>query len=500
MKNKILVIVLLFSVTFYSQVSDIANLASGELKQFTKVLNLDDSIYGYLAIYHKDDLSEKEKKYEYILLDKNLNKVANGHFIDKVYKYFWGKFIYPQKMGNEIILSKVFDFFDNSISYRNPSRHGFTSHRILSLESNTISEPFYYQDGNLIDGDRDIDVENISKHKKVYKVYDYPIAFKGGFFMAEGVKDDSKYYKKITSLKAFNSDRKEKWSYEYNPRNEEIHYGFQILDEENVLLRIYNSKTKSIAFHCLDPDTGKLNFIYELENKKSDYNHLFSVKAFDDRYVILGKYASKSGSKGYNQEKAKGYYRIQLDKSGKEISRNYLPWEALISLIDIKNNGKLKDKNYRLSSKQFFAFKNGKTSIINEKRKQDKKRGMVRVRTTDFVVLNFDEDFKPISKEVIQKEKSESFWVHTDYLFSQKINDENGVAFFYIDSKKQEDTENNENRDLGIVIIKDGRISEEKIPLTDIKYVEKGKEGYILFREINEEKGIDEIRLERLNL
>lgn len=498
MKNKILLVLLFCFTSLFSQVSDIANLASGKLKKFTKVLNLDNSIYGYFVIYSLEDVSETEERFEYVLLDRNLNKVANGQFIDNTYKSFWGEFLYPQKLGDEIIISKVYKSYSTINKTKFPGKHGFTSHRVLSLKNNKLSNSFYYQDGKLIEGTRNI--EDINKKTEKLKVYDYPVPFKDGFFLAEDVKYDLKYYKEMTSLKAFGHDRKEKWTYEYNPNKEQIGYVFQVLDEENVLLRVYNFKTKSIAFHSLDPKTGKLNFVYELENKKSDYNHLFYVKAFEDRYVILGKYAPQSRFGGYNQESAKGFYRIELDKSGKEISNKYLPWKELKSIIAIKNSGKLEDKNYRLSSKQFFAFKNGKVSIINEKRKEyTGMSGLVRVKTTDFVVLNFDKDFNPVSKSIVEKEKSKSLWVHTDYLFSQKINNENGVAFFYVDSKKQEDKNIEDKKVLGIVIIKDGKVTEEKIPVGNIKYIEKAREGYVLFREIDKEKGIDEIRLERLN-
>ena len=100
-----------------------------------------------------------------------------------------------------------------------------------------------------------------------------------------------------------------------------------MLDEENILIKVYNSKTESATFHSINPQTGALLFKYELENKKSDYYHTYNIKAIGDRYVILGKYCEQGRFGGYDQEKAKGYYKIELDKTGKEISKKYLPWK-----------------------------------------------------------------------------------------------------------------------------------------------------------------------------
>lgn len=496
MKNKILLLLLLFTTTFYSQVSDITNLASGKLKNFSQVIDLDSSVFGYLVIYSLEDISETEEKFEYVLLDKNLNKVANGKFIDQIYKRFESKFLFPQKMGDEIIISKVYGYTSVSSSFGESSaKYGFTSHRILSLKNNKMSKSFYYQDEKLIEGVRDND--NIKQITREQKVYDYPITFKGGFFIAKGVKYDSKHYKEINSLKAYNFNREEKWTYDYNIKKDKIKYSFEVLDEENILLRIYNFKTRSISFHSLNPETGRLNFVYQLESKKSDYNHLYNVKAFEDKFVITGKYCDYSTLSGYNQEKAKGYFRIELNKLGEEISKKYLPWKELSSVMKIKKNGKLEEDNFRLSSKRFFCFKNGQMAIVNEKRKESvTMKGVVKVKTTDFVIFHFDENFNIKSKDIIKKDVSKSFWVQTDYLFSQKINDENGAAFFYMDYKK--DKENNKNNVLGIVYVKEGKVLEEQIPAKGLE-VYKAKEGHVLFREFNKDKNIDEIRLERLN-
>jgi hypothetical protein len=62
---------------------------------------------------------------------------------------------------------------------------------------------------------------------------------------------------------------------------------------------------------------------------------------------------------------------------------------------------------------------------------------------------------------------------------------------------------NTPNLILGINTIINGKLSEEKIPLTAKKkysiYPQPAKEGYIMLREYNEKDKYNQIRLEKLN-
>jgi len=503
MKNKLLSLLLFFTIIVNSQVSDIANLTSGTLEKFSIVKDLDNTVYGYLTIYWLEKVSKTEDKYEYILLDKNLNKVSNGFFIDADYKRFNGYFFKPIKVKNEIIISKKHEYLGPAVQTefnQSPYKFTFTSHRVLDLETNKISKPFYYQDGDLIEGERD--VKKIKSIVKKQKVYDFPIPFSEGFFMFEKVKDKNKNLKKVKSLRAFDFDKKLKWTYDYNPNNEELNCIFNILDEKNVFLEVFNLKTRESVFHSLDPKTGKLLFKYKLSDKKSEYSYYCTIEALEDRFVVIGKFSPFKSKTGYNHEKAKGFFRIEIDKQGNELSKKYVFWEDLAPVIKIKGNGKVEEDKYRLSSKRFFVFKDGRISIINEKRKVGKNIFLgENVKTTDFVILNFDVDFNIKTVDTIEKEKSK--WTYSDYLYSQEIDYGKGIAFFYADYKESaKGKKAKKNWVLGIVTIKEGKVSNEQIPMSSddhFLYPYKAKEGYILLRELNKDDEHDQIRLERLN-
>jgi len=497
MKKRLLLLLLFVVTIMNSQVSNIANLTSGDLQAFYPIEEVDGSVFGYFTIYKLEKVSKTEERFEYVLLDKNLNKVSNGQFIEPKYKGYYTKFISPEKIGNSILITtKAYPV----VQLENWTKFIFTSNKVLNLDTNKMSTSFYSQNGEIKEGNRAI--KGIRGVVKKEDSYNYPLAFSDGFFMFQQVKAKSKKLKNVTSLQAYNTDKTLKWSYDYNIKKEELSYGFEVLDEDNILFQIYNKKTKTSTFSSLDPKTGKEIFKYEFYNKKSEFSHYYYSYGFKDRFVIVGKYSRNRGN-GYNSDKSLGYFRIEIDKKGNEISKKYLKWEDLASVIKIKDNGKLEDDNYRLSSKQIFVFEDGSVAMVNEKRKENYNLiyGATNVKTTDFIVLNFDKDFNIKSSKTIEKQKSK--WTYSDFLFSREVDKGNGGAFFYADYKKnKEGGKSKKNWALGIVTIKGGDVYDEQIPMSSkdhFLYPYVAKEGYILLREFNKDEDYDQIRLERLN-
>lgn len=490
MKKSFLIFVFFVATAINAQISNIAELASGKLEMFTPIIELNGNVYGYFSIYKLEKVSKTEEKYEYVLLDKNLNKVANGEYTDVRYKRYNTNFYYPEKIGNKLVLSK-----QHYVPYI--PKFTFVTHRILDLKTNKISEEFYYEKGELINGSRS--TEKIKRHIKKLKTYEYPLGFSKGFFLFEKMKNGNQNLKEIKGLKAFDINKNKKWEYTYNPDKKPLDFRFEIIEDNNIIFWTFDQKTKSQVLHSINPNTGKANFTYELENKSSKYNHLFKVRSLKNKFIIVGKMSPFKKS-GYNYEKALGLFRIELDKKGNEISKKYFNWEEANKFLEIKKNGKLKN-GYRLLTKQFFVFEDGSSAFLAEKSKDSQNFVFVVTasKTTDFVMLNFDKNFNLKKVETIEKEKTK--WFSSDYLYSQKIKGGKGVVFFYRDYKKDPESKK-KNWILGIVTIINGKMTHEQIPMTSkehsiFPYI--AKEGYILLREYNKDADYDQIRLERLN-
>jgi len=64
----------------FSQTQDLASLASGQNVGMNALFDTKDNLYGYVAMYSLGKTDKKTQKFEYVLLDKNLNPVANKEF------------------------------------------------------------------------------------------------------------------------------------------------------------------------------------------------------------------------------------------------------------------------------------------------------------------------------------------------------------------------------------------------------------------------------------
>lgn len=519
--KKLYLLITIFAINIFTlkaQVSDLSELASGDLEIFTPITESNGDIYGYLTIYKLEDVSKTEEKYEYVLLDKNLNKLANGEFVDTKYKKHNSKFYYPEKIGNNLIISKLYYFSGERTVFRaSIEDYSFVSHRFININENKLSEAFYYKEGNFVDGYRDVKIINKIASKE--KTIDYPLVFSGGFFMFEKIKsaDKIKNLKSMTSLRAYNVEKKSIWNYDYNKENKKIKYKFKVLNDESIIFWTKEDKTKSEKLHRLEPKTGAPIFVYELEDRSSDYSHNYVVNIIDDKTIITGSYSSYKAYAGFEGDKSLGFFKIVLDREGKEVSKTYKRWEEFSSKMEIKKNGKMK-KGYRLYNREIFAFSDGRTSILTRK-----------IKSRDFsnlVLLNFDTEFNLETVKVIENNDDDERLLPANYLFSQNRENRKKASFFYkkkykikgfsafgayglmLSSKKKiKEKLENKNKDaydkLGIITVNEGQVNIEEVQmvggLSGSVYPFIAKEGYILLREFNKDSDYDQIRLERLN-
>ncbi len=76
--KKLLPLFLLFFICTHAQVKDLGELSSGKYLDSRIVYNDDgDDVYGYLLLYENDRKSKAVYELEYVLLDKNLNKLTS---------------------------------------------------------------------------------------------------------------------------------------------------------------------------------------------------------------------------------------------------------------------------------------------------------------------------------------------------------------------------------------------------------------------------------------
>lgn len=506
MKKIYLLLFGLLQTYSYAQTQDLAALATGENIGMNALYDTKDNLYGYVSLYSYGKSGDKTKKFEYVILDKNLNPVANKEFEGDItagnylgYVDFKGQIILkPSSLDHTLI--KLKDIFTPTSMVIDPKTNTITKKQYFDYQKGVfkeITEPKNWKETRK---------ENREEKKdKGFLYYSSVFEIKEGGFLAQEFDDYGKYVSNNSIIK-FDDNKAEIWRYKYNTDgNKKNSEKLNMLekDEQHIyfILEKNQSDKKSFELLVLDMKTGKVvtskpisNLSDEtLDNITSLYSTTRMVdndKTFEDKIVILGK--------NYENKLHKGYARLIVDKKTFEVETKKILYTPDISafLPNVNNLGYV-EKGFHLQPRDVIFLKDGSVSIVLEKYKIDFNTGGP--KTTDLVYIYTNKDFVVKGVKVFSKDKS---FNTSDYLFSQYINNDNDVVFFYRDYQKDKSTKQKSWK-LFINTLIDGNFKQEIVPISEkdsysvIPYV--GKEGYILLREYNEKDKFNKIRLERLN-
>ena len=517
MKTKLLLLLLVFvSSLSFGQIQDLATLSNGKMAYGSVLYDSDNNVYGYLYIYQLD-INQTDKKMEYVFLDKNLNKVSNATYSEKKYSNdsklnigVKSNYYDCTLMGDYIILNKNYYYykavtFGNNAPVTQPL---LTTFQLISLKDDTVSQEYTYENGQF-----SVMTTDFNKLKKEYKnnktkniIYGFNSNNIKGFFIFDD-NIDKRYLSK--ELKFYNEKMEPLWTYVYNPvatKKDYVKFYFETTKNNTIYLsEVHFKKGLCVDYKivALDFLTGKKKYEYVLETPKSKYSHTLITREVDGQLTISGRYCPYSQKDGYLLDNDLGFYKILLDENGKAIQEKYTQWSDFRPYIDVDKNGRV-EKNFRLRPTKTFFFKDGSMSVLTEKYKPSGYNmfvGTTASKSDDYVLFLMDKDFNAKDVQIINKAKSNAD-IYNDYLFSQYIKDENGAVFFFQNYDKNDETKEKQWF-LGINTIIDGKLTQEKIPISSKKKYAiapaPAKEGYIMLREYNEKDKYNQIRLEKLN-
>src|SRR5690554_5008156 len=109
MKKTITLLLLLVSTLTFAQVQKLGELSSGKFID-SKIIYEDhtDDVFGYFLLYESDRKSKEIYELEYVVLDKNLNKITSNTFIQGIYRNLLAKttphLSFVTKIDNELIV------------------------------------------------------------------------------------------------------------------------------------------------------------------------------------------------------------------------------------------------------------------------------------------------------------------------------------------------------------------------------------------------------------
>ncbi|WP_128331478.1 hypothetical protein [Apibacter sp. HY039] len=519
MKSTFLATIFLLVTHFIqSQTQNLSKMAKGYLASNFIIYDSNEQVYGYIYFYNQGSFDQDHIQFEYILLDKNLNKVSNNIFTTKKYHNNFVRYITDCTLINNDELLINLKHYDKGVV-----PFVLFSFRTISISKNTVSPEYYYINDEI----QEIP-EDLKEYKKIlnqnskigfnlatintngYYIYEYnydhqihsdnPIKnYNSANRLVNGLTWNYNYnnliYYKNNSIKFYNTDNQLVWNYTYNSNATKKNYVRASVNHKtyNNLYLIESKYNKLLPqdykIVALNQKTGDKKYEYLLENNVSEFNYTINLKELNNELIIVGNYSNFQQDTYFNLEKNLGFYKIVLDSTGREISKKYTVWEDFKDKIKITPNGRFK-KNFRLRTIKFFVFSEGRicilTELVNKKQKL----------TSDFVLFFMDENFNLEKTEIIQKEiSSESY----DYRFSQYTKNGKEAVFFYENFIKSE-----KKWILGVNTISDNELKKEVIPTYSKEdkytiYPMKAKEGYIILREYNENDKYNQIRLEKLN-
>jgi hypothetical protein len=508
MRLKIIALCLFCTLFAFGQMQDLAKLADGKQIFNTVLFDSFENLYGYFYIYQIDTKNKKTVQYEYIVLDKNLNKVNNGNFEGPAKTMLLEpKFNDCTLMGDNLILDKL--YLNNT---QGMAESYLNTVQIISLKNNTVSVEKQFLNKEFVDADTyHLKPFSLSFAKIQYSIFAFSNTYNSGFFVM-----DIKNNKEISF---FDSNFKKQWFYTINGKDSLniVHRNFNIkMLKDNAIYateECYDKSTKITSFKitAIDFTTGKKKYDYVINSNKDKLYHTYELfKTIDNKLVLMGHYNTNVGFYDFRSYYI-GLYKIMLDENGKEIEKIYHPWSDFNSKIKLSHKGRAKG-NYNLNNKNYFLFEDGSASILNEMYKPHKNNFWfipvvgwftgTRQRIKSFLIFNFDNKFTLNKVDTIRKDLT--FNNQTDYLFSQTLKKNNGVVFFHTNTMKDSKT-HKKNYMLGINSIINGKLSQELIPLYQKKkYLitpMPAKEGFIMLREYNENEKdkYNQIRLEKLN-
>jgi len=500
-----------FSIYATAQTQDLLSLAKGNYLGMNALFNEQGDVYGYISIYDYGKSGEKTKKFEYVILDKNLNPVANNTFEGDITA---GNYIGYLNYNDQIILipNRLDLTFVNQNNIFSPASI------FIDLKNNTVHQRISYDYDHGVFTKKttketwnDIRKENKAEKKKNgFNYVSSVVEIKeGGYLVLEY--DDYGSYENNNHILRYDTGKKELWKYEYNTngskkasqslsfleKDESHFYGLlkdRVRTQETYYLVVIDMKTgKEIYRQKIVGSKGVLSKITHFST--SSYGELDNDKTFDDKIVLVGK----------NRLNVDVYYttiglaRLIIDKKTFKAQLDLLSYEDDYKkyIPKINKYGNV-EKGYFLDARDIFFLKDGSVGVLYEKYKTgDNYSGP---KTTDLIYVYTDKDFKIAGAKVFEKEKSK--WSVSDYLFSQYLNDGNDLVFFYRDYQKNNETKER-NWNLFINTLIGGKFKQEVIPISSkenymiLPYV--AKEGYILLQEFSTKAKENQIRLERLN-
>lgn len=522
-------LILCFFVTTvsFSQVQKLQQLSSGELISSRIIYEENHrDVFGYFLLYKIDKTSSTFYELEYVVLDKNINKITSGVFNQGVSSLLGrsGPYVSFVKKIDEMIYFGMYDY--DFIGYFSDyiSQHLNPRFRTINLNDFSISPEIIIKDSKVVENEN-VEREDLRRRNNKDNQMLYPT--KSDYFVVFGGTDRG--YRHLGNARAQlerfkSSERKmmvldknlqEVWSVDINKDKEKFeHYYFDSDQHTLIIQKVGVGRKRSSlmeAFHydIYDIHTGKL--IGTMTNTDPNYTWAHNQIYYTDDEIVFFCFLRPKKMKKFNSEKTLGYVKVVLDKAtGKETKRDYLLWENLQPHLTFSNKYGMKKRYGQLIAQEFIPLNNGNIIGVFEGYKFSKNSEIL-----DIFIMEFDPNMKVKYFNKIEKIKTKlrnakfsGYYLkqngYMDYYYSQPLDDDGNHVILFSNNEREGSRHARRRKpdwSLGIVTYVDGAYNYDKLQLTKedgMVLPFKAKNGFILLSEFSE-SGNNELRLERIN-
>lgn len=504
--KKLLLIIGLFLgfILSFGQVQNIKELSTGVLERSAILSDVNDDVIGYVFLFNNGLVDDgKNQEYEFVLLDKNLNKMTNGTYQLPYHKkvksvissvHFKNQKLYvKQRLYQAANVASIGDLITQ-----------------IDLKTNTILKQKLVCYGAVYD---DINFDYFSK----FDLNSY--GFVSNDLYVHNKSNEPVYYELQSRLRQSRLDQKDQpfnyitfyddnfnKTYEYYLSHDLLKkdYSFTVehINHEDVI--VWQRKRKFEGGLKLETErlltynfkTGQLkhDIIYNSKATNGDEYYIPYVETIADKTYVIGdiKLTKDHYVERYQVKPSLGIKRNIYNNNRELIAENKVYYQEIFKALNFKD-GKDKD-GYKYLFRDYYNFSDNTFSILLAKQKGD---GVFTAqKLAEYIVINFDANGNYINHHLLEKSKNK----YDTYKFSQKNLEENEVLFFY-----QEEVIEADGKKYYLVInkLKEGVLTQEKKPFkTDSSYMSfsRAKYGYILVEEYDKEDKESSIRIEKLNL
>lgn len=483
------------SLQVNAQIHQISSFSTGEIEYSSTISDNENNVIGYTFLYNKG-LKDEKINYEYVILDKNLNKQTNGEI----------NFPYSKKMEYKLHQSK-FVAGDIILNFRvsNNSKKKYVGYVNMVIDAQMKSVKSSKFINKFIS-------ESIPEPKKIVKKK-YPFDDVDYERMRTSHAQSTFYttYSKAYAFDYFAIKTSDFGVYDQNLnllyKREQAKEGFmgqrffEITDfkhnqmvASSLFIKMKGLKTvtevDSLYVRNLAQNKWDLKINHKTDISKGIPLNV-NAKLIDDKLAVVTPFHSSTLA-------AKGIRRTIYDTQGKIELDNYVMFEDVLKSLGF--GAKKFGDGYKLESTEIINFKDLSFVVLMEKNKIPSVQfGGISKKTEDYILLYFDE--KGQLKKHFVLEKSASKKGYDSYLFSQNDLENKEVIFYYEDL--DEGLLKIKKRDLVITKFSNGEFSEERIPYktnqSDFRF-SNAKFGHVMITEFNEKEKAVSIRLERINL